>query len=499
MEKGYYIKRIIRSIISIFLVISIVFVLVYTLVPRDRIFFSDDTIVKLGGKPDERQAYKLKIWQRLGYLEYKSMSDYCVGQYGVATEKTNACLLTGSKEEKDFVDYYQSQDYDVDYLPVSKSPYAVKERPIATRIIDWFKSLIVVDTVNSVQDENNPNIERKVYFGTTPTGGAAIKCSGCTHKYLFYTDTSFPFIHQNFISLNLGKSYPTFDSLEVLNVISDSQGREDTKDTVFENGHTESSALKMTSCVYKPVLNRLDKNSFDDNYADCKVQKQSPSMIGVSFIMGVIALILAYGIGLPVGLAMAKGKGKLVDKLGMVYIIFIISVPSLAYIYFFKYLGSTVFGLPNAFPTYGAGDIRSWILPCISLALPSIASLMLWTRRYMVDQMNSDYVKFAKAKGLNQTEIYRKHIFRNAIIPIAQGIPSSLAGCITGAIITEAVYSVGGMGKMLPDAIQSYNNAMIIALAFLFTAISVIGVFLGDVIITWIDPRISLANKEEGR
>ena len=114
----------------------------------------------------------------------------------------------------------------------------------------------------------------------------------------------------------------------------------------------------------------------------------------------------------------------------------------------------------------------------------------------MVDQMNSDYVKFAKAKGLNQGEIFRKHIFRNAIIPIAQGIPSSLAACITGAIITEQVYSVGGMGKMLPDAINSYNNAMIIALAFLYTAISVIGVFLGDVIITWVDPRISLASKE---
>ena len=222
-------------------------------------------------------------------------------------------------------------------------------------------------------------------------------------------------------------------------------------------------------------------------------------MMGISFIMGVIALILAYGLGLPIGLLMSQSKGGIIDKLGMFYIIFIISVPSLAYIYFFKFLGSTFFHLPTAFPTYGVSDIRSWVLPCISLALPSIASLMLWTRRYMVDQMNSDYVKFAKAKGLNQSEIYRKHIFRIAIIPIAQGIPSSLAGCITGAIITESVYAVGGMGKMLPDAINSYNNAMIIALAFLYTTISIIGVFLGDVIITWIDPRISLANKEEGR
>ena len=499
MEKGYYLKRIVRSILSVLAVITIVFVLVYSLVPRDRIFNSDDTIVKLGGKPDERQQYKMRTWQRLGYLNYENMNNYCSSKYEAGSGAIQACNLVGSKEEKEFVDYYESQGYIVEYLPVSNSPIAYKERPIAKRIVEWFKQLIEIDGVNAIQDENNPDLERKIYFGKTPTGGVAIKCSGCEHKYLLYTSTKFPFVHQNWLSLNLGQSYPTFDSLQVLDVIAASQGQEDRVDTVFENGHTETSAYQITSCKYKPVLDKLDKNKFDDNYADCEIKKKDPSMIGISFIMGVIALVLAYGIGLPVGLAMAKGKDKFVDKLGMVYIIFIISVPSLAYIYFFKFIGSTVFGLPNAFPTYGAADVRSWILPCISLALPSLASLMLWTRRYMVDQMNSDYVKFAKAKGLNQGEIYRKHIFRNAIIPIAQGIPSSLAGCITGAIITEQVYSVGGMGKMLPDAINSYNNAMIIALAFLFTAISVIGVFLGDVIITWIDPRISLASKEDGR
>ena len=499
MEKGYYLKRIIRSILSILAVITIVFILVYSLVPRDRIFNSDDTIVKLGGKPDERQAYKMRTWQRLGYLYFENMNNYCSSLYEPGTEQIVACNVAGSKEEKDFVDYWSNQGYTIEELPVSGSPIAYKERAIASRIVEWFKQLIQIDGPNKIQDENNPNLERKIYFGKTPTGGLAIKCSGCEHKYQLYTDTSFPFIHQNWISFNLGQSYPTYDSLQVLDIMFDSQGQEDRKDTVFDNGHTETSAYKITSCTYKPTLDKLDKNKFDDNYADCNIIKKDPSMIGISFIMGIIALVLSYGIGVPVGTAMAKGKGGIVDKLGMVYIIFIISVPSLAYIYFFKLIGSTVFGLPNAFPTYGAADLRSWILPCISLSLPSVASLMLWTRRYMVDQMNSDYVKFAKAKGLNQSEIYRKHIFRNAIIPIAQGIPSSLAGCITGAIITEQVYSVGGMGKMLPDAINSYNNAMIIALAFLFTAISVIGVFLGDVVVTWIDPRIQLANKEEGR
>ena len=212
-------------------------------------------------------------------------------------------------------------------------------------------------------------------------------------------------------------------------------------------------------------------------------------------VMGIFAMVLAYTIGLSMGVLMARRKDKLADKLGMVYIIFIIAVPSLAYIYLFRYIGTNLFNLPSVFTTYGPEDIRSWILPIISLALPSIASLMLWTRRYVVDQMNSDYVKFAKAKGLNQREIFNRHIFKNAIIPIAQGIPASLAGCITGAIITESIYSVGGMGKMLPNAINQYNNVMIVALAFIFSSVSVISVLLGDIVLTKVDPRISLSEK----
>ena len=109
--------------------------------------------------------------------------------------------------------------------------------------------------------------------------------------------------------------------------------------------------------------------------------------------------------------------------------------------------------------------------------------------------MSQDYVKFAKAKGLSQREIFNRHIFKNAFIPTAQGIPASLAACLAGAIITESIYAVGGMGKMIPNAIQQYNNVMIVALAFLFSTISVLSVIAGDIILTKVDPRISLTEK----
>ena len=495
MKKSYIWTRLLRSVISILIIMTVVFVMVYTMVPRDNIFFEDGTYRKLGGKPDEKTEYVYNMWEKLGYLDYVRMTDYAQELYEAGSDEIKAALEPDSKETADFVALYEAQGYTIEYFTVSGRPYAYKDVPLTTRMAKWFKNLIVIDTVNSVQDENNPDLERKIYFGKTPDGNPAIIGSGTTHKYLLYVDSHFPWLHQNFIKLNMGTSYPTYQGLDALSVMFQSQGTEVKRTVTFETGLESESAINFGSLTYKEKPDRMDKKKFVDNYADYTTFKDQPSMVGTSFIMGIFALVLSYGIGLPVGVSMAKHKDGLVDKLGMVYIIFIIAVPSLAYIYLFRYIGTTIFNLPSTFPVLGPSDIRSWILPIISLALPSISSLMLWTRRYVVDQMNSDYVKFAKAKGLNQKEIFNRHIFKNAIIPIAQGIPASLAGCITGAIITEAIYSVGGMGKMLPDAVKQYNNVIIIALTFLFSSISVLSVLLGDIVLTKVDPRISLSEK----
>lgn len=495
MKKGYIWSRLLRSLISILIIMLIVFTMIYTLVPRDNIFFEDSTYRKLGGKSDDKTEYVYSTWEKLGYLDYVRINDYCLSLYEAGSPEMTAAIEPDSKESRDFVEKYSSLGYTIDNYLQSGRYFAYKDIPVAKRMISWLSHLIVIDTPMSVKDENNPDLERGLSFGRTPTGGIALIGSGTTHKYLLYTDSRFPWLHQNIIKLNFGTSYPTYQGLDVLTVLFQSQGTEVKRPVTFETGYETESSINFGTLKYKPILDRMDRKKFVDNYASFESIRSQPSMIGTSFIMGIFAMVLAYALGLPFGVLMARQKDKLADKLGMVYIIFIIAVPSLAYIYLFRYLGTTLFNLPSVFTTYGPEDVRSWILPIISLALPSIASLMLWTRRYVVDQMNSDYVKFAKAKGLNQSEIFNNHIFKNAIIPIAQGIPASLAGCITGAIITESIYSVGGMGKMLPNAINQYNNVMIVALAFMFSTVSVLSVLAGDIVLTKVDPRISLSEK----
>ena len=136
-----------------------------------------------------------------------------------------------------------------------------------------------------------------------------------------------------------------------------------------------------------------------------------------------------------------------------------------------------------------------YILPIVSLALPSVANLMKWLRRYMIDQMNSDYVKFARSGGLSEGEIFRKHILKNAIIPLVHGIPGTILGAITGAIITERVYVVPGAGNLLTNAINAYDNGVIVGVTLFYAILTVTSIILGDVLMSVMDPRISFTTK----
>lgn len=494
--KRYIFGRVVRSIISIFLVTTIAIVMIQTLLPRDLVFKVDSTYLKLGGKMDEKTRYQYIKWESLGYLDFVEQKDMCSVYEGKELE---ACNVADSQLAKAEADKLAAKGYAIKNYK-NGLLYAEKDLPVTKVVFDFYKNLITIDNPWKVKDAGNENLERKVYVGTDYNGLPAIMCSGCTSKYLFYLDSSFPFLHQNLIEVNLGTSYPTFDGQPVLSVMGDKQGVAVNKDVTFETGQTTKSPIKLHTCQYKAssTLDRMDTQKFNDNYANCASDKKDPSMISTSMTFGILSLILSYLIAIPAGILMASKKGKIADKIGIVYINFMVAVPSLAFIYFGRLIGTQFFGLPDKFPVLGPQDLRSYILPLIILALLNTSNLMIWIRRYMLDQSSSDYVKFARAKGLSQSEIFRKHILRNAIIPIAQGLPTSIILTISGAVITETVFAIPGMGKLLPDAIRDFNNSMIIALTLIFTSLAIFSVLVGDLLITRLDPRIQLTEKDGG-
>ncbi|MDD6600369.1 MAG: ABC transporter permease [Galactobacillus timonensis] len=488
----YILKRLLKSIVSLFVVMSIIIIMIFELIPRTKIFEQDASYRKLKG--ENKTLYMYQKWDMLGYLDFQRKPELCSTVYGDDSEKVEACKINGSPEQEAAITTMQDDGYEVDNWK-NGDPYVVHEYNWLEILGHYFSSMIVIDSKNAVQDDNNPDLERGYHWEKNPYNGTpALVCSGCTYKYQLWFNGSFPFIHSNKIKFNFGTSYPTNQGISTLEVINSGQGSLKTSDQVFPTGLEQESAIIQTSCQYKTKPDNIDKKKFTDNYSNCLSSYENPSMVATSYIIGLISLIFAYAFGLPTAISMAQHKGKIGDKIGIAYINILIAVPSLAFIFFMRSIGSAL-GLPDKFPMLGFGDIRSYIMPVVILGLLNTPSLMMWVRRYMIDQSNQDYVKFAKAKGLSKSEIFHRHILRNAIIPIVNGIPSSVILCISGAFITETAFAVPGMGKMLPDAINQTNNNMIITLAFIFTGLSILAVFLGDILMTLVDPRIQLSAK----
>lgn len=223
------------------------------------------------------------------------------------------------------------------------------------------------------------------------------------------------------------------------------------------------------------------------------VTKVIGDKFAISMQLGLIAIAISVVIGVPLGILQTSFKDRVPDHIVTVYTIFVNAVPSLVTYSLILIFGSRVLGLPSMYSTRNPG--LSSILPIVCLSLGSIAWYALWVRRYMIDELNKDYIKLARVKGLSSRSIMVKHVLRNAFVPIAQYLPQSMLLTIGGSLLVERFFSVPGMGPLLTDSIQRYDTNVVQTLVMLYASLSILGVFLGDVLMMIIDPRITLANK----
>ncbi len=517
----YLLWRILRGVLSVVIVVGIVMVLVYAGLDRELVFASDPVYSKQTG--NGRTVYKMQQWEKYGYVDYVPYTDYLLQklQAGELTQEEYALAgafadtPAGDSPEAArwilaFTEEYENASYQVVRLNAEKKGssqkykeggqpqlFAYRDIPLIKRLGRYFSQIVQIDTVNYVQEE----IEDRglTFTWRDPVYGGeklspAIMGNGTRHKYLFYCDDRFPFIHQNFIRLNLGVSYGVNTGSQVWDTLTEPQGSFLQREVTYPTGVRAYTADDLHTARY--AAGSLQNGTqtlqalFTDDYTVVSTHKKGLSKLGYSFLIGILAVALSYVIAIPMALWMARRRDKLPDRLGSAYIVFIMAVPSLAYIFLFKAIGGSL-GLPTTFDMEEPGW-QMYILPVVSLALPAAANLMKWLRRYLVDQMHADYVRFARAGGLSTREIFRKHIFKNAAIPIAHGLPGAVLLALTGAIITERVYVVPGAGNVLTRAINAYDNGVIVAMALFYAVLSVASVILGDVLISVADPRISL-------
>ena len=216
-----------------------------------------------------------------------------------------------------------------------------------------------------------------------------------------------------------------------------------------------------------------------------------------SFKIGVLSIFFGTLVGLTIGIVAALNRGKFLDGLCTIISILGVCIPSYVFMIFLQYF----FAYKISFFPYffdPSNFFESAIMPAMSLSLLSISIIARFTRNEMLEVMNSDYVKLAEAKGLYGFELIRKHVLRNALIPIVTVIAPLVVDLLTGAMVIEKIYGINGVGKLMVDAIagQGVDYNYVLALSIVFSALYIGAMLVLDILYGIIDPRIRLTAKE---
>ncbi len=220
-----------------------------------------------------------------------------------------------------------------------------------------------------------------------------------------------------------------------------------------------------------------------------------------SFELGVRALIFATVAGLLLGILAAVKRGTVWDSGSMLVAMLGVSMPSFiigALLQFFlglqlqKALGFSVF------PITGWTTEMSKILPAFALGFGTLAIVSRLMRTSMLDVLNQDYIKTAKAKGLSHKKIIWRHAVRNAIMPIITIMGPQAAAILTGALVVEKLFSIPGMGKFFVTSINNNDFTMIAGTTIFYGVFLVAANLIVDILYCFIDPRVKLADGKEG-
>lgn len=248
---------------------------------------------------------------------------------------------------------------------------------------------------------------------------------------------------------------------------------------------------------FKQLFTEFDLGTSRRIQANQPVVTVIGSKFGVSMRLGLISLGISLVLGVCFGVLQARYKDGIFDHIGTAYTVFVNAVPSLVTYSLVLAFGARVLGLPSMYSM--RKPELSAILPIVCLSIGSIAGYMLWTRRYMVDELNKDYIRLAKLKGMSTRSVMYRHVLKNAFVPLAQYLPYSILLTVGGSLLVERFFSVPGMGPLLTDSIARYDTTVVQGVVMLYATLGILGVFLGDVLMTLIDPRIHLGKKGGAR
>lgn len=243
---------------------------------------------------------------------------------------------------------------------------------------------------------------------------------------------------------------------------------------------------------------------FGDSFIYLKpVSQVINTFVWNSFILAFSAFILELLIAIPIGIISATKQYSKTDMFFTVFALIGISVPS----FFIGLILKKIFAidlkiLPLANMTTPGSNYTGlryiWdvvlhlIMPCIVLAFSGVGSLMRYTRTAVLEVIKQDYIRTARSKGLSERTVIYKHALRNALIPIVTIIGLSLPGLFSGAIITESIFAIPGIGKIALDAVNKRDYPLMMGFSMFVAVLTLLGNLLSDILYAFVDPRVKL-------
>ena len=211
----------------------------------------------------------------------------------------------------------------------------------------------------------------------------------------------------------------------------------------------------------------------------------------VSARVGAVAVVASLLIGLPLGILSAVYRGKAIDMGSMVFATVGISIPVFVISVLLMYLFS---GVLQWLPSYGLSSWKHYILPVACLSFNPIAYIARQTRSSMLEALEQDYVRTARAKGVTELMVIAKHALKNALTPVVTYLGPLVAGLLTGGFVVERLFSVPGMGRYFVQSISDRDYTMIMGIVIFYGLFVVICNLISDILLAIIDPRVKLSN-----
>ena len=224
--------------------------------------------------------------------------------------------------------------------------------------------------------------------------------------------------------------------------------------------------------------------------------------MGISFAIALVATIFEFMIAIPLGITAATHQYSLRDYVVTVLVMIGISLPSFFFgqvlkSFFSEFMGFPTSGMVDATQSYTGFSLmvdyaRHMFVPVLTIVILSIGARMRMTRTNMLEVLNSDYIRTARAKGLSEKVVINKHAFRNTLIPLVTSLAGLLPSLFSGAIITEQVFDLPGIGNIALDAMNRGDIPFIMGYNMFLAVLSVLGILMADIMYAVVDPRVKL-------